>query len=611
MSRAFSSSVTCEHYQSEDIIMRHIVRYTLLMLCLSALLCVVPAHAQPAPRWLADPELLTNPKTIGPSGDLRVPDRISDLLLEDPAHGWATASSGIFRFENGAWRHAQGASGTTSYNAIDGDARRGIWVAGSETERVPPYRSHPLLLRSDPAGWQPAGDVAQIVGTLADVAVSLPGAWAVGSRPSDLENERRPLLLGFDGQQWHDQTPADWKYGAFFSVAAVGSNEAWAGGVLGRSGGEGAEALRLAIAHYQNGAWAEAPLPDVQLSVNQALMLDNLRMVSQNEGWAVATLSSYATPIPTCPHSYLLHYQNGAWSLATPDAGRWIIGLGLLPGSSRGWISYGACDAPGQTAPAQRARFDAGQIAPDTAGAQLAPTVYALLDDTTQLGAAGGSFMRYTDAGLTTDRVAGAGAGERFFPETGHTIGGEFRADYETHGLEMGDSGISARESLALFGYPVSQPFDEVNPENGERYTVQYFERARFELHPENADPYRVLLGRIGFTSLLRQRAGLEPRIPNPEQGGLGAGCDRFPETGYDLCAPFHDFWVRSGGLPVYGFPIVNARDEQNPTDGKSYLTQWYERERLEFHPELRGTPYEELLGLLGAEDLRLRGYLQ
>jgi hypothetical protein len=599
--------------------MRLILRYILCALILSiALLGGMPAHAQPAHRWLADPELLTNPKTIGPSGDLRVADHISDILLEDAGHGWATASSGIFRLENGAWRGAQLASSTTSYNALDGDAQRAIWIVGSETERIPPYRSHALLLRRAADGWQPLGDVVHadgttgpIEGALADVAVGPAGAWAVGGQPSDVENERRPLLIGFDGQQWRDQTPAEWKYGAFSNVTAVAPNEAWAGGVLGRPGGEGADALRPAIAHYQNGAWTEAPLPNVPIDFNQTIAIDSLRMVNQNEGWAVATLSSYATAIPTCPHSYLLHYSGGAWSLFTPDAGRWVIGLGLLPGTSRGWISLGACQAPGQIAPAQRARFDGGQIALDGTGAQLAPNVYALLDDNTQLAAAGGSFMRYTDAALPTDRVAGAGPGERFFAETGHTIGGEFRRYYEMHGLEVGDPGISARESLALFGYPVSQPFDEVNPENGERYTVQYFERARFELHPENADPYRVLLGRIGFTSLLRQGGGFEPRIPNPNQGAVGVGCDRFPETGYDLCPPFHDFWVHNGGLPVYGFPITNARDEQNPTDGKTYLTQWYERERLEFHPELRGTPYEVLLGLLGTENLRLRGYLQ
>jgi hypothetical protein len=46
-------------------------------------------------------------------------------------------------------------------------------------------------------------------------------------------------------------------------------------------------------------------------------------------------------------------------------------------------------------------------------------------------------------------------------------------------------------------------------------------------------------------------------------------------------------------------------------TDGQTYQTQWFGRERLEYHPELGGTPYEVLLGLLGAEELRLRGYLQ
>jgi hypothetical protein len=34
--------------------------------------------------------------------------------------------------------------------------------------------------------------------------------------------------------------------------------------------------------------------------------------------------------------------------------------------------------------------------------------------------------------------------------------------------------------------------------EDGNVYTVQYFERARFEYHPENAPPYDVLLGQFG-----------------------------------------------------------------------------------------------------------------
>ena len=202
-----------------------------------------------------------------------------------------------------------------------------------------------------------------------------------------------------------------------------------------------------------------------------------------------------------------------------------------------------------------------GAIAIDAAGAQLAPDVYALLDEMHQWAASGGSLMNYSDAPLPTDRIDAYPPGDLFFQETGHSISGEFKRYYQTHGLELGDRGVTARESLALFGFPVSEPYDEINPEDGQRYRVQYFERARFELHPENEAPYRVLLGRLGFTSLLRQSAGLEPRIPNPDQSPTPAGCERFPETGYALCAPFRVFWERSGGLLVFGFPITGARD--------------------------------------------------
>lgn len=78
--------------------------------------------------------------------------------------------------------------------------------------------------------------------------------------------------------------------------------------------------------------------------------------------------------------------------------------------------------------------------------------------------------------------------------ETGHRLCGGFRAYWQSHGLEFGDPGISYRESLALFGYPISEEFTD--PSTG--LTVQYFERARFEYHPEKPDPYKVLLGRLG-----------------------------------------------------------------------------------------------------------------
>ena len=52
-----------------------------------------------------------------------------------------------------------------------------------------------------------------------------------------------------------------------------------------------------------------------------------------------------------------------------------------------------------------------------------------------------------------------------------------------------------------LFGFPLSEAFQEVSKDDGKSYPVQYFERNRFELHPEYAgSPYEVLLGLLGVT---------------------------------------------------------------------------------------------------------------
>jgi hypothetical protein len=75
--------------------------------------------------------------------------------------------------------------------------------------------------------------------------------------------------------------------------------------------------------------------------------------------------------------------------------------------------------------------------------------------------------------------------GARYFEETGHNLSGGFRTYWETRG------------GLAQFGFPISEVFSETL-EDGNTYRVQYFERARFEYHPENAPPYDILLGQFG-----------------------------------------------------------------------------------------------------------------
>jgi hypothetical protein len=57
--------------------------------------------------------------------------------------------------------------------------------------------------------------------------------------------------------------------------------------------------------------------------------------------------------------------------------------------------------------------------------------------------------------------------------------------------------------------------------------------------------------------------------------------------------------------LQTFGYPRSEQFEEVNQADGKSYLVQYFERNRIEHHPENAGTQYEFLLGLLGVEHFK------
>jgi len=61
----------------------------------------------------------------------------------------------------------------------------------------------------------------------------------------------------------------------------------------------------------------------------------------------------------------------------------------------------------------------------------------------------------------------------------------------------------------------LSKEFAEISPSNNKTYSVQYFERARFEYHPENAAPYTVLLGLLGGEQYKARYGGGQPS-PSP-----------------------------------------------------------------------------------------------
>jgi CSLREA domain-containing protein len=184
------------------------------------------------------------------------------------------------------------------------------------------------------------------------------------------------------------------------------------------------------------------------------------------------------------------------------------------------------------------------------------------------------------------------GPDERCFPETGYCIVGRIREYWETNG------------GLPVFGYPIG-PQQAEQVEAG-IFQAQLFERNRMELHPENARPYDVLLGRRGAEQM--QQAGMTAQPEQPR-----AECMYFERTRLNLCGRFAEAWRSDGlrldgqagiafeeSLALFGFPVSNAFTVTFP-DGTRRTIQYFERARFEAHPE-NATPYDVLFGLLGNE---------
>jgi hypothetical protein len=171
----------------------------------------------------------------------------------------------------------------------------------------------------------------------------------------------------------------------------------------------------------------------------------------------------------------------------------------------------------------------------------------------------------------------------RTFPETGKTVSGKFLQYWDGHG------------GLAQQGFPITEQIQETSDTNGKIYTVQYFERAVFENHPENKPPNDVLLQLLGvFLYGQKYPQGAPGQTPNNEPGSRF-----FPETGKRVGGTFLQYWNTHGGLAQQGLPISDEFMEKSDLDGKTYKVQYFERAVFELHPE-NAPPYNVLLSQLG-----------
>lgn len=168
----------------------------------------------------------------------------------------------------------------------------------------------------------------------------------------------------------------------------------------------------------------------------------------------------------------------------------------------------------------------------------------------------------------------------RYFPETRRTVGHDFLKFYNMYG------------GLTTFGYPIG-------PERVVDGTlVQQFERARMEWHPELAQGAQPAPG-VVLSPLGQQRAN-ELKLAWPTSAANGT--ERyFRETGHGIRGGFLEYWLNHGGERIFGLPISPEVSLRNPTDGKTYTTQYFQRARMELHPELP-EGQRIVLGTLGKE---------
>ena len=230
-------------------------------------------------------------------------------------------------------------------------------------------------------------------------------------------------------------------------------------------------------------------------------------------------------------------------------------------------------------------------------GSQDAAALPTMIDALRARGYAFATVREYVENALPSAR--------RTFPETGHTIANthSFLAFWQRQG------------GLPVFGFPLTDEIAERDPATGKTYTVQYFERQRFEHHPENHYPYDVLLGRLGADAAARRGlTGTPPFRPLPANTGSDASTTFIAATGHRLGHGFRDYWQSHGldlgepgvsfreSLALFGYPLSEEFPERLD-DGKTYTVQYFERARFEFHPE--NPPGQTiLLGRLGADQL-------
>lgn len=159
--------------------------------------------------------------------------------------------------------------------------------------------------------------------------------------------------------------------------------------------------------------------------------------------------------------------------------------------------------------------------------------------------------------GIGWQQVSAQAESERYFPETGHWVTDEFLLKYE-----------EIPNPSEIYGAPITERF--VDPISGRE--IQYFEKARFEFHPEFPAELQVKLSTLG-QYLYQEGQPIDVLANTP-------ACRTFIESPYPVCYAFLDFFEANGDTAQFGYPVSGFEIQ----DG--LIIQYFQTARFEWHPE-------------------------
>lgn len=219
-----------------------------------------------------------------------------------------------------------------------------------------------------------------------------------------------------------------------------------------------------------------------------------------------------------------------------------------------------------------------------------------------------GRLYRSTDGGATWQDLGGSlrdaafpnlaaprrAAGALMVQATLHSVAAPFVATYRRLGLRA-------------TGYPITEAYREGG------VLTQTFEHLQLE-----ARGTAVTVANLGDEVLsMRLMQGQDQALSGYLYGAgsvkpapSSASVYYFPRTHHTLRGDLLRYWQQHGGMATLGAPLTEVlADTNGDGSGRTYQLQWFQKGRLERHPELRDPHYAILLGLVGREALGYRGW--